>query len=121
MTTPTFNELIAQHLHAAKIANDLTNAEMAARLGLERGNYISMLIRHPNEQSPLPLKRLCALAESFDLSVEDSARLLLLRAKHHPDAPTALDLPTLGWVHRTLTAAQARSCRPAAALEEATK
>ena len=97
----TFNQLVAEYLHQAKVREGLTNEQLARRIGLDKGNYISMLMTKPATQSPMSLKRVRHLATAMGLKPRQCARLVLARSRNHPDSATALDKETLTWVLRS--------------------
>lgn len=112
-----FKERVARHLQAYQDAHALTNQQVADLLELEKGSYVAML-KHPTDSnSPMALKLLQRMCQAFCLTPLQAARLILARAKFHPDSATAIDVDVLGWTFRTLRLAgeQLRSGGGAAA------
>ena len=101
----TFNELVAHHLTTKKADLELTNQQLAERIGLEHGNFVSMLMRPRAKQSPMALKLVRRMCIGLGLTARQAARLLHARAKEHPEAATAVDVETLLWVVKTFNQA----------------
>lgn len=77
----------------------LGQKEMADKLGIASKNYISMISgKNKNTTSPLPLARIPSLVELCGLSPKEGLELVFLRAKCHPDNPTAFDTATMACI-----------------------
>lgn len=101
----TYRELIAQHLRTLK-DKGMTNQEVADKLGLGKGNYVSMLMNPVGVETPLALKRLPALTKLCGLTPYQAALLVVKRAQCHPDSATELCLETLTWTMHVFHAAK---------------
>lgn len=90
-----YQKLVAKHLQSL-VAQGHTQKTVARQLGLENSNVVSMHLS--GTTSPMPLKRLPALARAACLSPIECVRLIYGRSKDHPDNPTQLDSATLRWM-----------------------
>jgi hypothetical protein len=91
----TYRDLVSRHLQTLTDSG-LTQLEIARLIGLKTGNLVCMHIKQI--ASPLPLKRLPALAKLCKLDAYESIRMVHARAKYCPDNPTEMDVDTLKWV-----------------------
>jgi hypothetical protein len=74
-------------------------------MGLKKGNFLSMHMQPNHRHSPMSLKRARQLAMAVGLKPRQCARLILARAKFHPDSATELDKDTLEWMLKSFNAA----------------
>jgi transcriptional regulator with XRE-family HTH domain len=101
----SYNELIAEYLGQLKERSGLTTQQTAEKMGLKKGNFLSMHMQPNHRHSPMSLKRARQLAMAAGLKPRQCARLILARAKFHPDSATELDKDTLEWVLKSFNAA----------------
>lgn len=91
-TTPkTYKALVAEHIECAATRLGLTRQQTAERLGLPKGNYVSMLV-NPDNPTLLSPARIPALTKLCGLSAKDVLVLVHRRIADHPDQPLQLGM-----------------------------
>jgi transcriptional regulator with XRE-family HTH domain len=90
-TSATYKTRVAEHLESAASRYGLTQQQLAERLGLKKGNYVSMLA-NPATKDQLSLSRLPALAKLCGLTPAECLALVYRRIADHPDQPVQLDV-----------------------------
>lgn len=97
-----YRELVASHLQTLR-DHGLTNQQIADKLGLAKGNYVSMLINTEETGTVLALKRLPALTNACGLN--DYEALLLVFKLAHYGCASEWDAATFRWHGKILTGA----------------
>lgn len=97
-----YRELVASHLQTMR-AGGLTNQQIADKLGLGKGNYVSMLMNMAEAGTVLALRRLPALAEACGLN--DYEALLLVFKLAQYGCASEWDAATFAWHGRILAGA----------------
>lgn len=100
-----YRTLVATHLQSLADTG-LTQQQVARRVGLKNGPYVSMLL-NPDREDILALNRLPALAEVCELDDVEALRLALLLARDHPNHASRIDQATMHWLVKTSIRAHA--------------
>jgi hypothetical protein len=97
-----YRELVVQHLQTLRVRG-LTNQQIADKLGLAKGNYVSMLMKLEESGTVLALKRLPDLQDSCGFNDYEALRLWFKLAKD--GHASEWDAATFRWYGKILMGA----------------
>jgi hypothetical protein len=95
-----YKEMVTGHLESAADAG-MTRQEIARKLGLRSGNYVSMLMSSAYPTALLAPTRVPALARLCGLTAIQRLALFCGRVKDHPANPMVLDVETFDYLLHT--------------------
>lgn len=95
----TYKELVRNHIQAL-IDAGATQRDIAAKLGFESPNFVSMILSDRNPKTVLPLKRLPRLCALCGLTAIESLRLVKRLVASKAKGAFEMDEETLEWVMR---------------------
>lgn len=95
----TYKQLVRSHVQPLLDAG-MTQREIAAKLGFNSPNYVSMLLNDRHPEAVLPLSRLPAMCALCGLTATESLRLARKLMAIGATKVVHMDVATFDWVMR---------------------